>query len=205
MEWVSVVFLLLPHISHPLYLSFTPCFLPSYRRCRRWNSEWVSRWRKSEKRRRMGKHNRGVFPQTPIFFWNTFRATSPALMLYTKSTNITNVHRRHITETIPAHKKISERRRSPKNVYEWDSSLIFRIRSEQKISYCEKKTSSGTLDIRRGYRTLDWHSCEKRMRNEWHKHVIIPHPLDIHCTFYSLPMPVSPKKHVDSFFISLCL
>jgi hypothetical protein len=33
---------------------------------------------------------------------------------------------------------------------------------------------------------------EKRMRNEWHKHVIIPHPLDTHILY--IPYSLSPPK-----------
>lgn len=137
-------------------LFYPPGFRPLIVVCRRWNSEWVSRWRKIARNTvEWGKHNRGVFhPQTPssVFLKSISSHLYCLAMLYTKSTNIVHSMRveGHITETIPAdistHKKISERRRSPKNIHEWDSSLIFRIRSKKK-SLIAKKTNSE----RRGY------------------------------------------------------
>lgn len=89
-EWVSVVFLLLPHIHPAPYLSPSPIFPPSYRRCRRWNSEWVSRWRKM-RGAEWESTTEASFP-TPLLLFLKYISSHLSLlslMLYTKSTNIT--------------------------------------------------------------------------------------------------------------------
>jgi hypothetical protein len=68
--------------------------------------------------------------------------------------------RGHITETIPAdistHKKISAKKKKSKKMYTSEihpSFSSFREKAAKNIFL--RKKSSETLDIRRGYRTLD--------------------------------------------------